>query len=331
MTTFKLADVALGRPLERAVETDQSIRALVNVTPEAFGSNQDNLKALWIKNGFLNTIHTAFDQHLPLVLSPDDVWVAIAQGFANHVNANAEDLRYMFVQHEGKKNIEIQRDGFRKGSPDNDWMGGFSEFSDKIAEYIGKKRDLIVSEFSTTGLVERAASEVVLMDAMQSYFSYSCRTACGIPNVTLLGTVEDWSKVEAKAAALSEFKCEEWIKVLSPVLAQFTAAAQGNPDLTFWKSIYKDGGGSGGPYVSGWVNAFFPYLAKGRKNRDLSGTNYCNHTDAYPSGLSSVPFVWHYFATDYEMQFLGGFVGMSQDPSTLAVRPALGWAVADKQ
>jgi hypothetical protein len=29
------------------------------------------------------------------------------------------------------------------------------------------------------------------------------------------------------------------------------------------------------------------------------------------------------------MEFLGGFVGIGQDEATLAVRPAVGWAVRD--
>ena len=136
-----------------------------NMTTGLFGPSQQ-------MNGFLRALHTSFDNHLPLTLSPDDVWVAIAQGFSAHVNANAEELRHQFVAHEGQKYIEIQRDFFVKGSPDNDWMGGFAEFSDKIAEYIGKKRDLLVSSFTTTGPVEKAVSEVILMDAMKAYFTY---------------------------------------------------------------------------------------------------------------------------------------------------------------
>src|SRR5262245_22062239 len=47
-------------------------------------------------------VHTAFASHFPLILSPDDIWLCIAQGFAHHVNQNAELLRERFVRHQGK-------------------------------------------------------------------------------------------------------------------------------------------------------------------------------------------------------------------------------------
>jgi hypothetical protein len=50
---------------------------------------------------------------------------------------------------------------------------------------------------------------------------------------------------------------------------------------------------------------------------------------AIPAGLSRVPFVWDYLGTKLPMQFVAGFVGVAQDEDTLAVRPAIGWAVGD--
>ena len=50
-------------------------------------------------NALLWAINTAYDQHYPLVLSPDIVWLVIAQGFARHVNENhkKKKLRKLFV------------------------------------------------------------------------------------------------------------------------------------------------------------------------------------------------------------------------------------------
>ena len=52
--------------------------------------------------------HDAFYEHRPMTLSPDAVWFTIAQGFATHVNLNAEALRHRFVRHEGKKDAHRQ-------------------------------------------------------------------------------------------------------------------------------------------------------------------------------------------------------------------------------
>jgi hypothetical protein len=47
--------------------------------------------------------------------------------------------------------------------------------------------------------------------------------------------------------------------------------------------------------------------------------------------LAKAPFVWNYFGTDHEMQFVGGLIGITQDPATLCLRPEIGWAILDKQ
>ena len=53
----------------------------------------------------------------------------------------------------------------------------------------------MVASFSTTGAVEQVANGIVLMSAMKSYFAYRGRTLCGIPEVTLEGTVDDWTNI----------------------------------------------------------------------------------------------------------------------------------------
>ncbi|KAF7512831.1 hypothetical protein GJ744_011934 [Endocarpon pusillum] len=58
-------------------------------------------------NGMVNGIIRAFQQDLHLVLRPDDVWLSILTQFSMFVNANAEQLRAYFVDHEGKKELAI--------------------------------------------------------------------------------------------------------------------------------------------------------------------------------------------------------------------------------
>jgi len=48
-----------------------------------------------------------------------------------------------------------------------------------------------------------------------------------------------------------------------------------------------------------------------------------------PLGLSKAPFRWDYLDHSFEMEFLGGFVGVAQDQETLTLRPEIGWAVRE--
>jgi hypothetical protein len=291
-------------------------------------------------NAFLGTVSTAFASHYPLVLTPDAVWLCIAQAFAVHVHQNAEELRSKFVRHEGQIEITVRRDDFVKGSPENPWTEVFPAFSDAIAQHIGKQRDLVVCDFSTTGPAERAASEIVLMAAMQKYFTYRVLTLCGIPEITLEGTVQDWQSVRRRAQALGEYGLEWWANALLPILDQFVAAASGQADPLFWRSLFKLKNASGGPYVTGWINVFFPYLrSKDRLTVNRYVTAWAEGMNQpfgggpveadIPAGLTTVPFVWQYLRDEIRMELLAGFVGMAQDPRTLALRPAIGWGVRE--
>jgi hypothetical protein len=267
------------------------------------------------------------------------VWLCLAQGFALHVEANAEALHSRFVHRDGKLTLKVRRDGFVKGSPHNDWQGCFAEWSDAIAAHIGKKRDLVVADFSTTGPIERAASEIVLMSAMKNYFNFMLVTKCGIPEITLLGTVADWQSIRQRAEVFAELDLADWVRALLPVLDQFVKAASGAFDRAFWRSIYKTHEESGGPYATGWINVLFPYLDGGSWEGGIvrNGTAFTRPGDAadqngptlgrFPCGLSRVPLAWEYLGTVLPMTLQAGFVGISQDRQTRAVRPAIGWAV----
>jgi hypothetical protein len=300
-------------------------------------------------------IDLAFRDHRPLVLSPDVIWLLVAQGFAHHVNANAEVMRPRFVEHPGKLTIEVRRDDFVKGSPENPWPEVFAEFSRHVRGHVGATtHDLLLPNFSTTGAAERAAAEVVLLDAMQSFFTYEVHTLCGIPQIVLEGTTEDWAALAERSRGIGQYGLGWWTEPLAPILEEFVEASRGRANVRFWQSIYKLAGGSGGPYASGWITAFFPYLKDhdtglaSHRNRWLErggeqlqevldppagDANRFRHgptTEAFPGGLARAPFLWKYLGRDFQMEFLGGFVGVRQEADTLRLRPEIGWAVREQ-
>jgi len=82
-------------------------------------------------------LERAFVDHRPVSLSPDMIWLMITQGVANHINANAEQLRRRLVRHDSKLQIVVRRDDFVKGSPENLWPEVFADFSRQIRQHIG--------------------------------------------------------------------------------------------------------------------------------------------------------------------------------------------------
>ena len=191
-------------------------------------------------DAFFRSIVGAYAQHKSVTLSPDMIWLLISQGFARYVNAHAEALRSQLVDHEGQVSLVVESD-VDVLSEKVDWPKLISGFTSQIERYtqgdIGKT---ITANFSTTGLTERVASQITLMDAMKSYFEYVVvYIACGIPSITLQGTPDDWRKVMDKTRRLSAYGLEEWTKSLDNGLRQILATAEGRPNPLFWKSMVK--------------------------------------------------------------------------------------------
>ncbi|XP_064400332.1 uncharacterized protein LOC135346585 [Halichondria panicea] len=321
-------------------------------------------RPIGIDNGLVSAIHACWSQHYALVLSPDMIWLCIAQGLAQHINQNAEKLRSKLVEHEGKKDLKVIRNDFIKGSDSNPWPEAFEEFSEQIRKHVGDKiHDLLTPSFSTTGPVEKAAAQVVMMDCFKQYFSYGMVCVCGIPEITLEGTADDWKKIREKVLFLKEYDLEWWVEALIPILEQFIAAASGSVDREFWCKIYHQYGGGvykPGPFVTGWILTFFPYLNGNKRNEFLTlwqeedptqtgqvpavpspprGVNADRFKGLahyqFPPGIASAPFTWQNgidpSSEVFPMHFYAGFMTISQDSTTMAVRPEIGWAVADDQ
>ncbi len=49
----------------------------------------------------------AYNSHEDIVLSPDDIWLMICTYFSKYVNENAEQLRSLFVDHDGQKKLTV--------------------------------------------------------------------------------------------------------------------------------------------------------------------------------------------------------------------------------
>ena len=284
----------------------------------AIGQEGDRIVEIPKFDALVATVHMAYSKHLPLVLSPDAIWLCIASGLSTHIEKHSEELRDKIVGFSGKKELVHRDDTWIRGQH-NPW----DQFLASMGEQIGKNTNgdlykLFTAPFSTTTPIHTTTANGLLMNASQHYFNYGFVTMCGIPEITLEGTLADWQDVKARAAKVVDYGMTEWWSKLEPILDQFVAAAEGEWDKDFWKSIYKLRGISGGPLITGWFTELFPYLKKERGEIT---------TRCFPLGVATVPFVWKYHDTNIPMEAMVGAMGIAQDPETLAVRPVYGWAI----
>lgn len=315
----------------RIPESDQRVIA---------SSFADNKLGYYGQSPFFKGMIEAFADHRSVVLSPDVVWLLICQGFAHHVNYNPEQLRDLFVDHEGKIDLVVEsKKNFLIETAH--WDSIVNGFAQQIKENTkGEIADVITAEFSTTGVNEHMASQIVLMETVKAYFEYILMYGvCGIPSVTLTGTPDDWQSVLERTRKLEAYGLGWWVSELEPILKEFVNASKGKPDSEFWRSIVKKyrpgemrgpgcGMDLGSTDFDGWFLKFLPYDEKGRTPEKVK-INHSMQPEMVRTDFKYI--VFNDFTGELEsvtqMEFWAGIVGMDIDPVTYTMTPKIGWFV----
>lgn len=304
-------------------------------------------------NGFVETIHIAYDEHRPLALSPDDVWLAICQAFGNHIAVTADDQKENLVNASAPDTISVFIEDLAQDNQEG-WEQLVNGFNDSLTLHLKQNPVALVNQkFSTTTPIIATAYQITLMDAVKSYFSYEGGSGCGIPEITLLGTTEDWQKIYDELDQFDAYGMAFWTKELKPVIQEFINASEGNPNIEFWKAMYKHESFYGAVSVSGWIHKFFPYLSKDQdmepdvwdRETTFKKTYYRNpymegnqhllsdiSTFDFPKGYVSVPFVWTEYRpktkdfVQHPLELSAGFLGINQS-NDLSLQPFISWTI----
>ncbi|KAE9400004.1 hypothetical protein BT96DRAFT_993460 [Gymnopus androsaceus JB14] len=232
--------------------------------------NDDGMRFEHANNGLVHTLVKAYSNHHAVSIRPDDVWIAILTQFSIFVNANAEALREKFVAHEGQIELQVT-EPFGNTRHTADFGEMAKRMTGKIRENVkdGAICDWILPQFSTTTNNDLIVSSVIMMSTMSQFFRFKFLTACGIPQVTLEGTTEDWKLILARIEELKGYGkyTTAWYNLLKPVISRLISAfeAPDHPDnLKFWGNVAsEDHEGSGSPTLKGWANAFCVFGEKG--------------------------------------------------------------------
>lgn len=326
--SFPVHDVEQGTPDISRISMLESLKECIrsgwNFVPEvvAVSDPEGQYLELPSQNGFLAAVHLAFSQHLPLTLSPDIVWLAILQGFARHVKVHAAQLEGRLMEHPGKHTIQIT-----VGLSEWDWPTAFDQFATALEGHAGPWMRDLQADFSTTGKIERAASQVALMDVFSPYVQYVACCVCGIPSISLQGHEADWIRLREKLALIRGFDADDWIQEVDDILARFVDASRGKVDRAWWQQIYKLTPRYGGEDIEGWLGAFFPYLRDEQRTftrKRVKGESFT--TEIVPPGLSDVTVKFRTPGTSESLRVVSGFVGV-EDLGLNGVMPKIGWAV----
>ena len=277
----------------------------------------------------------AYRNHRPITISPDIIWLLIAQAFSNHVNANAESLRRKFVNFSGQKELVVERLDFNVNTITSEqWQEFFPEFSKKISEYTGKDIiDALTPNFTTTTPVSLAVGQLTIMATMKEYFKYRCvMMGCGFPFITIEGSAQDWRKILEKLEGLEKYDFKWFTSEIIPIIQEILNTKEGNVNTEFWKRMLriKDGRGFYDPgYIDGWFARFFPFddelRVHSNSGRVYEKTELQKEIQVIPFTLEILP-----SRATFPMEFLAGFVGLTQNEETGSIKPEIGWFIRPK-
>ena len=267
-----------------------------NVETLQDSSKLDNIKMCKVHGGLVSMFVTAYCNHHKMKIRPDDFWQTIIIQFSFYINANAELLRDKFVNFPDKKTLVVVMTGTLH-------TVNYAEFVEKMVneQIIDNIKDpefvdWILPDFTTTTKNDRIAASVTIMATLQEFFTYVCSLRCGIPEVTLEGTLEDWIKLRKKIDNLKNYDINgymiKWHSLLARILDKFIDCMKGNVDLSFWDSICKIvPPQSSATYLNGWVASFCVFTNKGEWQGNIINEHAWPHVDFdnLPLGITSVP------------------------------------------
>jgi hypothetical protein len=236
------------------------------------------------RNGFVATVIEAYSNHQALVIRPDDVWICILTQFSLFLNGGrAEQLRHLFVAHEGKQRLTVNMIGTRSTVD----FGAFAQvMTDQIHENVvdPELQAWFLPAFSTTTPNDTIVASAVMLATLKAYFDYQAVIMrCGLPRVTLLGTQADWRNIFHRLDRLGRYGPETtaWRRLLEPVLARFVRAfepgyADSAENCHFWQHVAsRQWGGSGmsSPWLTGWITAFCAFDVDGSYKGSLQAVS----------------------------------------------------------
>ncbi|KAM0326976.1 hypothetical protein ACHAQA_006097 [Verticillium albo-atrum] len=253
-------------------------------------------------DSFVRGAIQAWGEHLHFVIRPEEVWFTILVQMNFYMISHAEEIRHLFVDHEGQETITIE---------DLTWQQVLIRFQDEIQSRVKTEwlQDWIVPDFTTTTENDLMTANILMMGLTKAYFRFEGGIICGLPSVTLQGEKADWEALLDKLDRLPEFGDEPatYAQRLRPILSRFVKSFD-EPDSSdtvgFWNDIVSARSEffCGAPpfYMSGWITGFYywndrgePYARNsGEDDLILDGIQYPSlDIGTLPVGYASAPFV----------------------------------------
>ncbi|CAL8131081.1 unnamed protein product [Orchesella dallaii] len=309
----------------------------------------------FLLSGLVRTVVDCYSFHHNLIIRPDDVWAAIMSQFSWYASRNANKLGSEFnkfhVEQGGSQRILFETSGAISTLPYDGMVFSFQKDISYVFED-DSLRNWILPGFSTTTENDHVTIGLMFMGQIKTVLykrSKIVTVKCGVPHITLDGTVGDWIEIKRRLKKLNHYGLDKWYDLLLPIITQFEEVKEGRIDAEFWREMvyvqkldYH--------YVTGWITAFCIYhtlqsLDYGgvhpQQNQNLEWLSSSNPkiNKTYPAiVLSDIPSEVAQMEVKiqrndengkiYKGVLLAGHVAAELKEDGETVQPTLGWAMA---
>jgi hypothetical protein len=290
-------------------------------------------------SGFFTAVHFAHLNQYHLSLSANHFMTALLQGIASHIKGHRERIHRDFFKVDDLKFTATRKDIA------NMKIHGWDSFMNTLLTSTGEQIcthaiDLTVDNTSEANSVSQINAIFTMFGSHLGQPEIKLEKVQGVPSIILTGPPEDWAALQQKVESIKtlndddKLRLDWWLKFLVPVVEKICSEYGNNePDVEFWKKMYKIEEYGGEFFVQGWINVFVPYV---RHEEDMIVNQYVDWETSLedsqsgislkevPSGVYQCPIECE--DSKGNLRFLTGFLGAKLD-SLMTVRPELFWAV----
>src|SRR5579859_91904 len=223
--------------------------------------------------GFVGMLSSAYSLHEKVEIAPHDIWYLVLSEIATIIKSQEQACRPLFTRAEtGKIDIKIP-------------VSDITEINlhavvVALKELVPVDVNVFVPRLSNITPEAQVALYAALADGVQGYYSYST-FMCGIPEIRLTGTPEDWNTLYESARQISSmfasvnFKSAvSYMDEVSKIIESITETiAIDNRD--FWKDIFhqKNIGSGGELEINGWITKLYYKVKQPRKLENFTVNN----------------------------------------------------------
>ena len=206
--------------------------------------------------GYVGLLSTAYNRHEKIEVGPHDLWFLVLTEIVSIIKNNVNACRPLFTNSDEKVDISVPTDDVTTIN--------LEAVIAQLKNAIPLDTSIFIPELSTLDDASRIALYAALADGVSPYYSYSTYM-CGIPEVRVTGTREDWNMLLSCTAQIASAffavglpKAVEYMIRVGDVLEKISASFE-TPDVDFWKDIFtsKNVGSGSELKINGWITQLF--------------------------------------------------------------------------